>query len=465
MRERLRLGALSREEIEHKHWFVETGPARSAHFHTRQSLAEELCAARQADADRSFLLYGHGGTGKSTELVKLETELGDRFFTVRFSVKDHLDPVSFDANDLLLAIAERTLARASAPDTGLEIADQVSLRAVHDFFAEESTSRTGVRESTLAAGAGAGAGLDASGLLAGVLGLFAKFSADLRIGETHETSYVHRYKKSPGQLLAAVNHVLTAVRRACRARDRNLLLVVEDLDKLDLAPARRLFLDNTSRLRGLSACVIYTVPIFLVYSGEWNQIRRSFSRDFALPMIKVSEPAGQPCPAGRDIARTIVDQRLSDLGGAALFAPVALELAIEKTGGVLQHLLEVLYTATTVADVSLPVPASAVRAALDHRRAELWSEITIPSLAGEQMLGVERLEQLHERLAEVARQNRTGTASPANTDVFNQLLLRCHALVEYNGLRWFGVHPLVEENLVRLGRLSALPAPAAPAAD
>lgn len=451
VRRRLRLGALSREEIEQKNWFVETHTARCERLDVRVTMAEQLRAAYAENIDVSLLFYGHGGTGKSTELAKLSSELGDKFLIVRFSIKDHLDLVSFDANDLLLVIAEQAL--QAAQKAGLGLAND-ALQDVHDFFSERTESLTTKRSSDLAVGGKVEAGIN--GLLPGLLKIFASFSADLKIGETRENTYVHRFKQKPGALLTAVNGLLSAVRQSLRAQQQGLLLIVEDLDKLDLAPSRRLFVENTSRLRGLAASVIYTVPIFVVYSPDWGLISRSFTRSYGLPMIKVSESSGQRCQVGHETLLTIINRRLDHASATPAFALDAVELAIQKTGGVLQHLFEVLSMATEISGVKLPISIDAVRAALDIRRGELWSEITIPSLASEKLVGVEKVEQLYERLADHARANRAGPGQPANTDPINQLLLRCHALIEYNGQRWVGVHPLVEENLIRAGRLAAV---------
>ncbi len=63
------------------------------------------------------------------------------------------------------------------------------------------------------------------------------------------------------------------------------------------------------------------------------------------------------------------------------------------------------------------------------------------------------IEQLYERLQEYASKQLKGEKIPPMSDYINQILLRSCALVEYNGEGWFGVHPLVIDNLKELGRL------------
>ena len=71
IRRRLRLGALTKGEIEQEQWFVETHIARCERLDVRITMAEQLRAAYAENTDVSLLFYGHGGTGKSTELAKL----------------------------------------------------------------------------------------------------------------------------------------------------------------------------------------------------------------------------------------------------------------------------------------------------------------------------------------------------------------------------------------------------------
>ncbi|MCS7352339.1 MAG: hypothetical protein RMM10_12630 [Anaerolineae bacterium] len=45
---------------------------------------------------------------------------------------------------------------------------------------------------------------------------------------------------------------------------------------------------------------MYTIPFALAYSIDFQQVRNSFTRFYALPNIKVYERDGQPYPPGRD---------------------------------------------------------------------------------------------------------------------------------------------------------------------
>jgi hypothetical protein len=91
-----------------------------------------------------------------------------------------------------------------------------------------------------------------------------------------------------------------------------------------------------------------------------------------------------------------------------------------------------------------------IEEALKHKRREFWSEITLPSAKVE---GVDSIDQLYKRLADYAIRQLDGKTNPPEVDAINQILLRSCALVEYNGEGWYGVHPLVIDNLRQLGRI------------
>jgi hypothetical protein len=67
--------------------------------------------------------------------------------------------------------------------------------------------------------------------------------------------------------------------------------------------------------------------------------------------------------------------------------------------------------------------------------------------------GVDSVEQLYDRLADYAKRQENGKRIPPTADAINQILLKSAALIEYNGQRWYRVHPLVVDNLRELGKL------------
>jgi hypothetical protein len=227
-------------------------------------------------------------------------------------------------------------------------------------------------------------------------------------------------------------------------------VIVEDMDKLDLKQAREIYVNNANLLTGLDVRIIYTIPIYLFHSPDANAFRSRFSTPIPLPMIKVTEPKPDgktKRTEGFKTVRKIVFERID----SKLIQGPALDMLIERTGGVLRHVFEVLQRVATMADVTQPIREKHVEYGLGQVRKELWQMIALPidSVPG----APESVEVLYERLCECAAKQWAGEKPMCNSDAINQILLKSCALVEYNGEGWLGVHPLVIENLVKLGRL------------
>lgn len=426
------LGPLHSAEELDQYW-VNTDSARSAQFSLRNCIRRTL----EDEADVRILVYGHGGSGKSTELSKLFQELGGDYFTVHFSIRNEMNLAAVKAEDLLLVLAERLLRQAQ--EEGISINDTV-LKPVHDYFAEVTQTTTQGRDSSLGVAAEAKAD---TGFFGVILSLLGSIKGEIKLNVHSTETAVAKLRMRPADLLRQVNLVINAVRQAI-PKGRRLLLAIEDLDKLDIASARRVFIENVNLLTGIVADIIYTIPIFTFHSPDADILRNHF-HPFGLAMIKVSGWDGTRAP-GFELVRAIIHSRISP----AAIAPDALDLLIEKTGGVLQHAFEVLRNAALLENVALPLRKDNIAAALQFKRGEFWSEITLPSAKPE---GVKSLDELYDRLAEYAARQLKGEKNPPKVDAINQILLRSSALIEYNGERWYGVHPLVIDNLRELGRI------------
>ena len=425
-------------------FFVETDEARDEKTHLRKRLAHIFS---QTDRTRRVLLYGHRGCGKSTELNCFKRSLDAKWLVVDFSIQKYLPPVGLKAEDILLAIAVAIVDKLADPDAPageerpkIQLADKYLERVV-DFFSEVTEYKKEHRDSKLGAAAEVGAG---GGLWAQILPLKAKLSTELTFGSRTEKSGVSRIRQRPGDLIAAVNGLLQAVDDALGAHGRRLLLIVENLDKIQLAEANDIFVHNHLLLSKLVANIIYTIPIFTFYTPDREVIQAAFDAHLHLQMIKPFSRSGEKADGYAKIEEIIlkrVDRSVID--------PDALALLIRGTGGVLRHVFEALQEVSSYANLrDGRIHKKNIRDALNSLRINIGTAIGWPL---EKDGSQKKPDDLYETLAQAAKvQTEGGTYQPKNDQAVH-ILLRSGALIEYNGERWLGVHPLAWEYLRRLG--------------
>jgi len=417
-------------------YFVETDESRDSLQDTRQLLFDALMAIE----DARILFYGHRGCGKSTELNKFLSEHPDEFLAVKFSVLDEMSAVAARAEDLILVITDQVLQKAQ--QAGLSVNPR-NLERVLKYFAETTVTTQGSRD--LSTEAGAGLSTDAS-LWGTLLGLYAKFRAEIKYSAHSDETTIATLRKRPADLLAQANEVISAVRGAL-PDGKSLLIIVEDMDKLELKQAYNIYVNNATLMTGINAKVVYTIPVFLFHSPEAEVFIQQFDGSVALPMIKVCDFTQREHTRGFEIMRSIVLKRINE----KLIENDALDMLIEKTGGVPRHTFEVLNHAAAIRDVTAPITKDHIRYGLDKLKNQLWLQVALPLEPMDN--GPKSVSELYDRLTEYARRQRKGERVIPSADPINQLLLKSCALVEYNGKKWCGVHPLVIENLQELGRL------------
>ena len=325
-----------------------------------------------APATKRILVYGHRGCGKSTEQPLGGGELNGGWLCVNFSIQTEANIYGLRAEDVLLVVAGKVVEAARAANLNSLEQDE-RLQKAGDWFKQVTkTSGTGT-DAELDFGAGAEVGT--GGWLFGLGKLFAKFSSDIKFRSTNQTSIIEEIRKRPGDLIEQINRVVEEiVQDALKAQDRRLLIIVEDLDKLSIADARNVFIENGNLLTGIQANIIYTIPIFTFHSPDASAMKSAFDHDFPVRVIKVLNPDGSRAD-GFEVVRQIVHRRVAP----AAIKDDALDMLIEKTGGVLRHVFEVLQTAANMTSLrEPPIERRHIEYALGKLKADMGTQIALP---------------------------------------------------------------------------------------
>ena len=426
-------------------FWVETQGARDDLMAIRRNLADALIPA----GTPALLVAGHRGCGKSTELNKFVGELpGDRWLVVQVKAGEFLPISGNEAADVLLAICVRLIDVVKQHDLGL---NEDSLHPVLKYFDDV----TETREVSVDKGGAASGGMNVGeSWLGKLVGLQGSLEIDLKYGSRESTSRVARVRQRKGELANAVKALFVAAELAWRRQspshpNRRILLVVEDLDKLGLHDARRIFVEDGRLLAEVGVPSIFTIPIFTFYSPDAAAIRGYGFVEMRLPMIKVFNEDGTPSEKGRAALREIVRSRVD----AHVLPDDAMEHLISQTGGVLRDVFEAIQTAAQF----LPVKESGViqrrfiEEALRRMQTSIGLRIAYPPDAQGMLKNPRPLQEKLARLAKDAANRDAGHAPTAEADPDLQLLLMSGALLEYNGIGWLGVHPLARAYLRKLG--------------
>ncbi|MBW1617031.1 MAG: hypothetical protein JRJ49_11015 [Deltaproteobacteria bacterium] len=424
---------LAEEDLEQ--FYINTNKARNL----EEDIFNKLKNRVTAEVENRILFCGHKGCGKSTELNNLKKKLKQEMFCVSFSVHSECNMFTLKAEELLLVIAERLV--ASAKDAGLKINDK-SLQDIYDYFAKESR----LEESEIKAGIEAGGGVAADkSIIGNLLGLLAYIKTDIKLGSRALQTTESVLIKRPSALLLKINQLIEKI-KAGLPEGKKLLIIVEDLDKLNLAVARDIFINNCAFLK-INASVIYTIPIFLFYAPDAQACRNNFDSDISLPMIKIKEIDGKENNESFKIIKEIINARLDE----KLIDDDALNMLIEKTGGVLRHCFEALQKAseTNSALQEKKLGAKQIEYGLNRLGDNLWRQVAPPY--DPPPSGVVKIEELYKRLSDYYKIEESKEAIAPSPDVINQILLMSSALIEYiNGEERFVVHPILEKRIKKL---------------
>ncbi|HEX9735237.1 MAG TPA: hypothetical protein VGG06_24970 [Thermoanaerobaculia bacterium] len=366
---------LKLEELDE--FFVETSDVRDPQLSRRDAIYDRL----DVEPNAKVLLAGHAGSGKSTELVKFQAEHADRYVFVRLSMIEDGEAGNASVEALLVLIVEAVLREMGARDVRLS---EKTLTSIHGWFDETFQ----VKQEELEYTGSVGGGIDsASGFWGKLLGVTAYLKADIKTGSGLLSKTITRENKRLPQLAHQCGLLIKEAQLALRQGGQELLLILEDLDKVTVGEADDIFIENPAALANLPAKAIFTAPISLFCNPRAAVLDPHFVVE-TLPMIKVDDQQGKPYKAGRSVIEHILSQRV-DLEAAV--ERRALVLAIEKTGGVLRHLFLVLQQAAAAASQAIRrgkrekerITEADVRYGLNRLKSDLLRRIGVMGLPKE----------------------------------------------------------------------------------
>lgn len=276
-----------------------------------------------------ILFTGFKGSGKSTELNYLagDEEVEEEFLIVNFSVKKILNLTSIDYIDLLFVMAEQIYDKAvSIP--GVEI-DKNSLELLKRWGQKVETEEKISNKADVEA-------------KTWISSFFASVTARLKIGYSKETTLKQTLKPRMSELWDRLNDIIRDVRVQSK---KDLLIIIEDLDKADIDVAEDLFYRYGQSLTLPECYIIFTIPISLIYSEKSPNIERNFDKTWILPNIKIYERKSQKkCEHNFEKMKEIIKLRM-DVDKLTDDADEVMNTLVHYSGGIIRDLIRLTQNA------------------------------------------------------------------------------------------------------------------------
>lgn len=397
-------------------YFVDLGPARQSWATNRMKMMIENCAETSYAA---IAFSGHRGSGKSTELKKLQEELAASCFPIYLDVYEFLDPADVAYTDLFLLLSRRLLDQLR--EHNVQLSGEL-LKAVEDWF-KKVTKET---EESVSLSAGIATEAKAGVELPFIAKLLAKLTAEVKAGSSHKQSTREELDRYFSGLLNNTNIILQAASDALHdaGRASKILIVVDNLDRLPPDKSEQLFFGHGSQLQDLACHAVYTVSIDTFYSPRL--LGHVFSNHLLLPNVKLRKGKSDTAPnaAGINGLTEVVSRRI-DIDKVFQDRELTARL-VSLSGGSVRQLIRMIREAVLSAQSRQLqcIDATAIEDAARSLRHDFERSLT--------------------------PENYTVLAATAQTksiqkDERAMQLLSNMAILEYNGSEvWYDVNPLIE---------------------
>ncbi len=371
-----------------------------------------------------FVFAGHRGCGKSTLLCDFAQQMEGQFFTVFFSISDLIQMKEISHINILFAIALKMMEKAERDD--VKIADDKK-QAFFDWFKERTKTET----------------VGVSGQMSAGINLFEVIKSKLSTEQSTKEEIKTKFTQNFRDLIDTLNAIATEIKLATKLE---ILVIVDDLDKADLAQIDDIFQKNLKALLQPKFIIIYTVPIATIRDGKLKKYieDETSNRIFVMPVLKLypmgesRKPDGKPNSNAIEILQSVLTRRIDpDLFEAGIEEQISLII-----GGVLREVMRITKECCDLILVKL--------------RQQMRRKQNVDDLKIDQGILAEALDNIRNdmkiTLSKSDRQilletYKNYTPDDPKNQEFLDLLHNLIAIEYRNRESWYDVHPLIVEQL------------------
>ena len=271
-----------------------------------------------------YFFSGHRGCGKSTELNRLaaDEEIRQKFFVVKYSVKEVCDVENLNYVDVLFSVGAQLFLQYV--DSGRELRPELmgDLEAWRNSIVE----RVSEEESSFATSVGGG-----------IQGFFVSVLAKISAEDTTRKTIREVIEPRLSELIDKINSIIADIEGR---EGKSVLVIIDDLDKPSLEHATEIFYNNHTAITQPICHIVYTVPISMFFAPEFTAIRET---RFLLPNIKLHAKNNRTSrhKPGYALLTTFIYKRMKK----DLIEPDAVDLAITIGAGVFRETARIMQIA------------------------------------------------------------------------------------------------------------------------
>lgn len=356
-----------------------------------------------------ILFTGLRGTGKSTELNRLSIDLQEEFFVVYYSIQSFLDVFDLEYTDLLFSMA--ALLYQQAVEQDIELKKRLSEDIILWLKKMISTTSVQVDEKDLTPRK--------------ITSFFSAFLSEIRFSHLLRMEVRKHLQLNLSTLIKNINQIIMEIEMST---SKSVLMIIDDLDKINLKVAENLFAENGTILTQPQCKIIYNTPAVFYYHPNTRLIDITFDNIYYLHNIKIQTINGEKSVEGLSFLKEVILKRIPQ----NLINPDALDKAVYMSGGNLRELLRLIQRACLEAltvekqKISIEEVNKSIR--------EIYNDY-IRTLSKED----------YKLLSRIYKEKKMDDESKRERFLH---LINGLSVIEYeNDTLWYDVHPIVKELL------------------
>ncbi|MGB3613437.1 MAG: ATP-binding protein [Elainellaceae cyanobacterium] len=389
----------------------------------QRTLARLQSAISNSDKASKLIFTGHRGCGKSTLLAELARQLrNDGLYIARFSIAETMEMSDVNHITILYSIALKLLSQATK--SKMPVPEATKEKLINWFTQTKSDTYSKQLKQELAAG------VDLYGFFSGKLQKEGSFREEIKV----------TYERRVSELSDQIDRIATTIQAAT---GKEVLVLIDDLDKLDLGVVRTIFQENVKSLFSPRIRVVFTIPIAVI--REPRLLVTLESECDMLAMLSVTKlytkdtahkAAAPPIEKNAAMLEKILEKRVPD----HLIEPEVRRQIVLRSGGVLREMMRLGRECCRECMLELELDPENEDIKID---ADILAE-AVKSLRNQfaRPLGTHRYDMLTETYENF-------TPPDAMSDDFLELLHGLYVLEYENDDLWYDLHPIVVDLLKR----------------